>query len=66
MKTALFFVTIALVVIGAFVYLNRTPCEVNCVSSRALRCEELRATYTKSDYSLSYGDRVGLLFQGCF
>lgn len=67
MRTALFFITILAVVVGAFLYLNRTPCEGKCPESAGKEyCRSLDERRKNTDFNLSYGDRVRMVINGCY
>ncbi len=67
MRTVLFFISILVVVIGAFLYLNRTPCEGECPESAGKEyCRSLDERRKQVEFNLTYGDRVRMVINGCY
>lgn len=63
MKVFLFFATIALIVGGAFWYLNRPVCTGDCQTDHEKYCLSLRTH--SGDYEYSYAERVRMTLKGC-
>lgn len=67
-----YFGTIAVVVMGAWWYLNRDRCDAACQAQRAAQrealCERELARFRlpgSDDYRLGYLDRIRLVLKGC-
>lgn len=66
MQLVLFLVTIALVVVGAFFYLNRDTC-TECLEAKDAYCEKFLDQFRTEggEYVLSYKNRIEMTVKGC-
>ncbi len=66
MQFIILIITIGLVIVGAFMYLNREPC-VECAGAKKEYCATLLKPYITQDgeYALSYLDRIRMSARGC-